>query len=120
MHVEPHELFSQRGDNLLLRLPVTTSEAALGTTVTVPTLEEPVTLKVPAGTQPGATLRVKRKGVPKAGGGRGDLLVNVDVVVPQKLTKTQRKLLQSFADTEQSAELRQHLDRAVSRNGQEG
>jgi molecular chaperone DnaJ len=118
VHVEPHELFGQRGDNLTLRVPVTIGEAALGTKVTVPTLAEPVTVKVPAGTQSGKTLRVKGKGVPRSGGGRGDLLVTVDVSVPRKLTKTQRKLLEDFAATDDPSELRRHIDAAVSRNGQ--
>ena len=119
VHVEPHEVFGQRGDNLTLRLPVTVGEAALGTKLTVPTLTEPVTLKIPAGTQSGKTLRVKGKGAPKAGGGRGDLLVTVDVTVPQKLTRTQRKLLEDFAATDDPAALRRHLDRAMANNGQE-
>ena len=119
VHVEPHELFGQRGDNLTLRLPLTVGEAALGTKLTVPTLAEPVTLKVPAGTQSGKTFRVKGKGAPKAGGGRGDLLVTVDVAVPRKLTRTQRKLMEDFAATDDPAVLRAHLKRAMSTNGQE-
>ena len=119
VHVEPHEVFGQRGDNLTLRLPVTMGEAALGTKLTVPTLGEPVTLKIPAGTQSGKTMRVKGKGAPKAGGGRGDLLVTVDVTVPHKLTRTQRKLLEDFAATDDPAALRSHLQRAMSNNGQE-
>ena len=119
VHVEPHEVFGQRGDNLTLRLPVTVGEAALGTKLAVPTLAEPVTLKIPAGTQSGKTLRVKGKGVPKAGGGRGDLLVTVDVTVPRKLTRTQRKLLEDFAATDDPAALRGHLERAMSNNGQQ-
>lgn len=119
VHVEPHEFFGQRGDNLTLRLPVTVGEAALGTKLTVPTLDGPVTLKIPGGTQSGKTLRVKGKGAPKPGGGRGDLLVTVDVTVPRKLTRTQRKLIEDFAATDDPSALRAHLDRAVSRNGQE-
>ncbi|MPZ72513.1 MAG: molecular chaperone DnaJ [Nitriliruptorales bacterium] len=119
VHVEPHELFGQRGDNLTLRMPVTFGEAALGTKLTIPTLSEPVTLKVPAGTESGKTFRVKGKGAPRSGGGRGDLLVTVDVAVPRKLTKTQRKLLEDFAATDDPSALRAHLDR-VAANGQEG
>jgi molecular chaperone DnaJ len=119
VHVEPHELFGQRGDNLTLRVPITMGEATLGTKLTIPTLEQPVTLKVPAGTEPGKTFRVKGKGAPKAAGGRGDLLVTVDVAVPRKLTKTQRKLLEEFAATDDPAPLRAHLER-FARNGQEG
>ena len=121
VHVAPHELFGQRGNDLTMRLPVTIAEAALGTQLEVPTLEEPVKLKIPAGTQSGKTLRVRGKGPRSADGRRGDLLVTVDVVVPSKLSKTQRKMLESFADTdsEAAAKLRRHIDTAVARTGQE-
>jgi len=118
VHVEPHELFGQRGDHITVRVPVTFGEAALGTKLTVPTLDEPVTVKVPAGTESGKTFRVRGKGAPKAGGGRGDLLVTVDVAVPRKLTRTQRKLLQDFAATDDPEVLRQHFTRFAARNGQ--
>jgi molecular chaperone DnaJ len=119
VHVEAHELFGQRGDNLTVHVPITLGEAALGTKLTIPTLEQPVTLKVPAGTEHGKTFRVKGKGAPKSSGGRGDLLVTVDLAVPRKLTKTQRKLLEDFAATDDPSPLREHLER-FSRNGQEG
>ena len=120
VHVEPHELYGQRGDNLTLHLPVTFGEAALGTKIAVPTLDGPVTLKIPAGTESGKTFRVKGKGAPKNGGGRGDVLVTVDVAVPRKLTKTQRKLLEDYAATDDPSLLRASLEQAMSRNGQEG
>ena len=93
--------FGRRGRNLTLSVPVTFPEAALGTTVTVPTLDDPVTLRVPPGTQPGTQLRVRGRGVP-AGGGRngtkaGDLLVRVDVSVPKELTDDQRTALEQLA-----------------------
>jgi molecular chaperone DnaJ len=108
VHVEPHPVFGRSGDNLTIRVPVTFAEAALGTKVTVPTLDEPVTLKVPAGTESGKTFRVRGRGAPAARGGRGDLLVNIDVTVPRKLTRTQRKLLEDFAATDDS-DVRAHL-----------
>jgi molecular chaperone DnaJ len=120
VHVEPHELFGQRGDNLTLRLPITIGEAALGTKITLPTIDDPVTLKIPAGTENGKTLRVKGKGAPRANGGRGDLLVTVEVAVPRKLTRTQRKMLEEFAATDDPSALRSHLERAVANAGQEG
>lgn len=113
VHITDHEIFDRRGDDLLLHLPVTFAEAALGTKVTVPTLDRPVTLKVPPGTESGRTLRVRGRGAPRSrGGGNGDLLVTVDVAVPRKLTRTQRKLLEDFAATE-GDELRSYLDRYV-------
>jgi molecular chaperone DnaJ len=121
VHLAPHEVFGQRGRDLTMRLPVTIAEAALGTQLDVPTLEEPVKVKIPAGTQSGKTLRVRGKGPRHPDGRRGDLLVTVEVVVPSKLSKTQRKMLESFADTdsEAAAKLRRHLDTALGRTEQE-
>jgi molecular chaperone DnaJ len=113
VHVTPHPLFGRRGDNLTLRVPITFGEATLGTKLKVPTLDEgPVTLKVPAGTEAGRTFRVRGRGVPKSGGGRGDLLVTVDIDVPGKLTRTQRKLIVDFEATLDPDELRAHLHEA--------
>jgi molecular chaperone DnaJ len=96
--VEPHALFTQgiKGD-LHLKLPVSFTEAALGTKVAVPTLDGQVTVKIPAGTQTGRTFRVKGKGAPRADGGSGDLLVTVAVQVPTKLTKQEKDALEKFA-----------------------
>ncbi len=112
VHVTPDELFGRRDDDLLLRVPVTFTEAALGTKITVPTLSDPVTLKVPAGSESGKTLRVRGKGVPKSGGGRGDLLVTLDVTVPRKLNRAQRKLLEELAATDGGSP-REHLERRL-------
>ncbi|MGR6966368.1 molecular chaperone DnaJ [Geodermatophilus sp. URMC 61] len=85
VHVSEHELFGRKGNDLTLTVPITFAEAALGATLTVPTLDGNVTLKVPAGTASGQTLRVRGRGVP--GKGRsGDLLVTVEVAVPKRLT----------------------------------
>jgi molecular chaperone DnaJ len=85
VHVSDHDLFGRKGDDLTLTVPITFPEAVLGTTLTVPTLDANVTLKVPAGTASGRTLRVRGRGVP--GRGRnGDLLVTVEVAVPQRLS----------------------------------
>jgi molecular chaperone DnaJ len=101
VHVGKHPVFGRSGRNLTITVPVTFPEAALGTTVTVPTLESKVTLKVPAGTQSGKVLRVRGHGVP-AGNGRnagkpGDLLVRLEVVVPTSLTDEQRAAIESLA-----------------------
>jgi molecular chaperone DnaJ len=109
IHVSSHPLFGRRGKNLLLTVPVTFAEAALGTTVKVPTLDEAVTLKVPAGTSSGQTFRVKGRGVPSAGKrGGGDLLVTVEVAVPKKLTKEQRAAVEALAAVSDAAP-RDHL-----------
>ncbi|WNV75364.1 molecular chaperone DnaJ [Geodermatophilus sp. DSM 44513] len=85
VHVSGHELFGRKGEDLTLTVPITFAEATLGATLTVPTLDGGVTLKVPPGTASGQTLRVRGRGVP--GKGRaGDLLVTVEVAVPKRLT----------------------------------
>ena len=99
VRVAPHQTFGRSGDDLTLELPVTITEAALGAQVKAPTLEEPVTLKIPAGTQPGQVLRVRGRGAPRArGSGRGDLLVTIKVVVPKKVSREERELLEQLGD----------------------
>lgn len=99
VHVTPHPLFGRRGQDLTMTVPVTFAEAALGTELTVPTLEGQVTLKVPPGTQNGRTFRVKGRGVQGNGRGKpgGDMLVTVQVAVPEKLSRKERDLLREFA-----------------------
>jgi molecular chaperone DnaJ len=96
--VEPSKLYERRGDDLVLEVPVTFDEAALGATVEIPTPAGRVSLKVPAGATDGKLLRVKGRGAPKLkGGGSGDLLARVRLDVPAKVTKAQREALQEFA-----------------------
>jgi len=97
VHVGAHELFGRKGDNLTLTVPITYAEATLGTTLRVPTLDGSVALKVPAGTASGRTLRVRGRGIDKRGGGNGDLLVTVEVAVPQKLNAEAREALEKYA-----------------------
>jgi molecular chaperone DnaJ len=94
VRVSPHRLFGRKDSDLTLELPISYSEAALGTNVRVPTLNGEVTLKIPAGTQSGKTFRIRGKGTPRPRkGGAGDLLVTVKVDVPQKLSKEEKELL---------------------------
>ncbi|HVG66114.1 MAG TPA: DnaJ C-terminal domain-containing protein, partial [Actinomycetota bacterium] len=98
VRVTPHPLFGRSNQDLTITVPVTFAEAALGTELKVPTLDGPVTLKVPAGTQNGRTFRVRGRGVPGAGRkGAGDLLVSLQVAVPEKLSRKERDLLREFA-----------------------
>jgi molecular chaperone DnaJ len=99
VHVQQHPIFGRSGNDLTLTVPVTFAEAALGSTVRVPTLDGAVTLKIPPGTPSGRTLRVRGRGVP-AKKGAGDLLVSVEVAVPQRLSHEGRELLEKFAATE--------------------
>jgi molecular chaperone DnaJ len=95
--VESSKLYERRGDDLVLDVPVTFSEAALGATVEIPTPEGRVSLKVPSGSQDGKLLRVKGRGSPKLNGsGQGDLLARLRISVPSKLTKAEREALESL------------------------
>ena len=98
VHVAPDPRFERRGRHVTTSVKVPVTQAMLGTTVEVATLDEPVTLKVPAGTQPGTTMRVKGRGVPASGKNpAGDLLVTINVTVPKKLNKQQRTIVEQLA-----------------------
>jgi molecular chaperone DnaJ len=98
--VKPHPTFARSGDNLTVTVPVTFAEAALGADIDVPTLEGSQKLKIPEGTQNGTKFKLRHQGVPNInGGGRGDLYVHVDVKVPTRLSREQRKLLEQLKDT---------------------
>jgi molecular chaperone DnaJ len=100
VHVSPDSRFARRGRHVTTSVPVSVTQVMLGTTVEVETLDEPVTLKVPAGTQSGTTMRVRGRGVPAAGKHpAGDLLVTIDVAIPKKLNKEQRTLVERLAST---------------------
>ncbi len=97
-HVAADKVFGRDGTNLTLTVPVTFPEAALGTKIRVPTLEgDPVTLKLPAGTKSGRVFRVKGRGVATKKS-RGDLLVSVEVAVPQKLNADERRAVEALAE----------------------
>ncbi len=86
-HVRAHPVFGRSGrTNLAVTVPVSFAEAALGARVKVPTLDSPVTVKVPAGTQSGTKVRVRGRGIAPASGEPGDLVVTFDVVVPTELS----------------------------------
>ncbi|MDQ4068356.1 MAG: molecular chaperone DnaJ, partial [Actinomycetota bacterium] len=89
-------VFGRKGRNLTLTLPITFAEAALGAEVPVPTLDGPVTLRVPPGTRSGRTFRIKGRGVADDKG-KGDLLVTVEVAVPTKLSPAQREAIEALA-----------------------
>jgi curved DNA-binding protein len=94
--LEPHPLYKARGHDLELELPLAPWEAALGAQVEVPTLEGRVTLKVPPGSKGGQKLRLAGKGLPKPGGGAGDLYAMLEIVVPGTLTEREKKLYEEL------------------------
>lgn len=97
VHVKPHETFGRNGDNLTVTVPVSFPDAALGGEMQVPTLEgKKVTLRVTPGTPNGRVLRVRGRGVRRKDGTRGDLLVTVQVTVPEQLDEEARALLEKY------------------------
>jgi molecular chaperone DnaJ len=112
VQVEPSLLYERRGSDLVLEVPVTYPEAALGATVQIPTPEGPVALKVPSGSESGKLLRVKGRGAPKLnGGGKGDLLARLVVTVPKKLSKAEKEALEAYR-TASREQPREHLARS--------
>src|ERR687897_882799 len=110
VHVRPHPIFGRGGDNLTLTAPVTFTEAALGADIEVPTLGGmPVKLRIPPGTPNGRTFRVRGKGVGKRDGNKGDLLVTIEVIVPEALNEQARQALSSYADAVGAANPRAQL-----------
>ena len=90
-------LFERRGSDLIVDVPVSYADAALGATLEVPTPDGPISLKVPAGSQPGKLLKIKGRGVPHLkGGGKGDLLARLKLTVPEKVSKKERELLEEL------------------------
>jgi molecular chaperone DnaJ len=108
VRVREDERFVRDGEDLHTMIDIDAAHAALGTTVQVPTLEGEVPIDVPAGTQPGAVLQLRGRGLPPLRRGRtGDLHVHVNVVIPRRLSREQRELFERLADTFEDGELRQ-------------
>jgi molecular chaperone DnaJ len=97
IHVQEHEIFERRGNDIVLELPVRFAQVALGDEVEVPTLKDTVKMKIPAGTQSNTIFKLKGKGIPYLNSyGQGDQLVRVIVEVPTKLSKKEKDLLKEF------------------------
>ncbi|MFC0115537.1 molecular chaperone DnaJ [Kibdelosporangium aridum] len=97
VHVTPHAVFGRSGNDVTITVPVTFQELALGTTLTVPTLDGKVSLRVAPGTANGRVFRVRGKGVVKRDGVAGDLLVTVQVAVPNKLSDEAKAAMEEYA-----------------------
>ncbi|MBF2037285.1 MAG: J domain-containing protein [Leptolyngbyaceae cyanobacterium T60_A2020_046] len=100
IEVEPHPVFQVRENDVLCRVPVTPTEAVLGGTITVPTLDGPAPLSLPAGVQAGARLRLPGKGYPVGRDRRGDQIVEIDIAVPKQVSDRERALYQQLRQIE--------------------
>ncbi|MEO1129905.1 MAG: molecular chaperone DnaJ [Planctomycetota bacterium] len=101
VRVKQHELFQREGDHLVLAMPISFTQAALGAHVEVPTLEDPASLVIPKGTQHGAHFKIRNAGLPNLRSGRrGDLVLIAGIEVPKKLNEKQEKLLRELAEVE--------------------
>lgn len=109
IRVKAHPFFRREGDDIHAELPVAMHEAVLGAEVTVPTPKGRVSLKIPAETQNGRTIRLAGQGMPRAGGGAGDMFVTVKVVLPQKLTDEERESVLKIAKRREGDDVRSHL-----------
>lgn len=99
LYVKPHKFFERDGTTVYCEVPINIVQATLGDEIKVPTLDGQVVMKVPEGTQPGKVLRLKGKGIPSLRNStRGDQLVRIKVVVPQKLNEKQKDALRKFAE----------------------
>lgn len=100
VNVAPHPQFTRNGADLEVSTTIGLTDALLGTTINVPTMEEQKTLKIPAGTSPGQKMRIKGHGFPKMGGkGKGDLYVKIEVQLPKTLSARQRELIEELRKT---------------------
>jgi molecular chaperone DnaJ len=98
IHIRPHQYFRRDEDNLIYNLTIGFPQATLGTEVSIPTLDGNTTIPIKPGTRPGEIVKLRGKGMPRFRGyGRGDMLVRIDIAVPDKLTQQQRNLLEQLA-----------------------
>jgi molecular chaperone DnaJ len=116
VEVTPHPVFGRKDDHLTITVPITIDEAAMGATVPVPVVSGgSVSLKIPAATPHGKTFRIKERGVPTAKGKPGDLLVTVEIAVPQKLSKQAKQALEDFAKATADEDPREELLQRAAR-----
>jgi molecular chaperone DnaJ len=99
LEVKEHAFFERRGSDLVCEIPVSVTQATLGAKIKVPTLRDEEDLEIPEGTQSGQIFRKKGKGLPNPHGGKGDLYISVRVVIPAKVSREQRKLLEQLGQS---------------------
>ena len=97
VHVQPHRLFARQGDDLFIVVPIAVHEAALGAKIEVPSIDGPARLRLPPGTQSGQRFRIRERGAPSPRSGtRGDLVVEVRLMLPKLLDERSKELLREF------------------------
>jgi molecular chaperone DnaJ len=102
IQVLPHKVFKREQDDVVVEIPISFVQAALGDSIEIPTLDGKMKFKIPEGTQPGTVFRLRGKGIPHLQGyGRGDQVVKIKVVVPTRLNEKQKELLRKFENTVQ-------------------
>jgi molecular chaperone DnaJ len=112
IHIQPNSVFERRGNDLYMEIPISITQAALGDNIDIPTMEGPVKLKIPAGTQPGTIFQLKGKGMPSLKVyGRGSQNVRAVVQVPSSLSKRQRQLLEDLAKESGESPSKSFFDR---------
>ena len=94
--VKPHHVFRREGDDIVMTLPITIDEAILGAKVKTPTIDGPVNLAVPVGASSGQTLRLKGRGIARAGGARGDQRVELKIVAPPKVDEALKAFMETW------------------------
>jgi molecular chaperone DnaJ len=98
IYVRPDSTFKRMGDDILIEVSITMTQATLGAEIEVPTLNQKAKIKIPAGTQPDTVLRLKGQGMPRSRGrGKGDQLVRISITIPTKLSRHQRELLEELS-----------------------
>lgn len=113
VRVNPHPLFRRDGDDLHIVVPVAIHEAALGAKVEVPAIDGPARLRMPPGTQSGQRFRLRERGIPSARDGRrGDLVVEVKLMLPELLDERSKELLREFGRINPADDVRKHLTSA--------
>ena len=115
--MQESDIFKREGNDILLELPLSFSQAALGDEIKIPTLEKEVTLKIPAGTQTGTRFRLTGKGIPYLNGlGKGDEYILARIVTPKRLSKEQKKLFEDLKKTRRKKKLIRQDQRIHKRN----
>ncbi|MEI6404632.1 MAG: DnaJ C-terminal domain-containing protein [Actinomycetes bacterium] len=121
VNVTPHAVFGRDGNNLTITIPVRFDEVTLGADIAVPVFEgQPVTIRIPPGTKSGAKFRARGKGVTKADGQAGDLIVTVDIAVPKDISAGAQKVLREFMEATSDFDPRDEIMRKAGNAATQG